>query len=337
MTISLQTIAEECGVSAMTVSRALDPAKQHKLSPKTLTKVLAAVERCGYITNTSARRLKLGRLDTITLIIGPRSFHPQGPTGFDAFTDTRRWGMLQQVLQEARKHRFEVKVEASMVFGDCQEVIQSLQGTLTDGVIFDNASEMEPVIRYVTGENLPCIVMRHDVPEASLPCPKQSLDRRPGLEAAFRYILDHGHRRIGFLGINNMQSSRNIHQTFREFFQPLGVFQPELCHYCHDTLEVRTWLDGWKKGPSCSAIFCGNDCLADFLVKELRYRGMRVPQEIAVIGYDGHPAFPELSTVRVPSEEMAARSVRSLLQLIENPQAVSDSCFETVFIPKNTT
>ena len=126
MTISLQTIAAECGVSAMTVSRALDPVKRELLSPETRALVTAAIEKYGYEGNVSARRLKSGRQEALTLIFTARPIPPEGRTIFDAFTDARTLTMMKSALAEARRFRYELKLESSMAFGDGDEIIRRL-------------------------------------------------------------------------------------------------------------------------------------------------------------------------------------------------------------------
>lgn len=215
MAANLHSIAAECQVSAMTASRALDPVRQHTVASATRDRIVAVAARLGYQANPSARRLRSGRLQTITLVLGPRPSDPRRGTGFDALTDIRRWSVLQAVLRQARAYNYEVKIEASLILGDCAGIIENLRPDLTDGIIFDTASAMEPVIDYVIKNKIPRIVIRSmgalGIPE----CPYLQLDRRPGLESAYRYFLARGFRHFAFFGITGKETSQHLQSIFK--------------------------------------------------------------------------------------------------------------------------
>lgn len=322
----------------MTVSRALDPGRSHTVAAETRQRIEAVAARRGYRANCSARRLRSGRLQTITLVLGPRLSDPRRGTGFDALTDIRRWSVLQAVLREARASNYEVKIEASLTLGDCRGIIDNLRPDLTDGVIFDNASEMLPVIDYVIAKKIPRIVIRSmgalGIPE----CPYLQLDRRPGFETACSHLRKRGFRHFAFFGISGKETSQHLQTIFQDLMRQHGLWEPDFCHFCQNFFELRSLLD--RLGPALAgrAVCCGNDCMADYLIQELRYRGLDIPAKLAVIGYDGHPDLPLLSSISVPYEEMAATAVRALLGFINNPASAKNFTqnFVTSFRPGQT-
>lgn len=322
--VTLKTIAEKCGVSVMTVSLALDPRKQNRLRPETCKRIWEVVKECGYVSNPAARRLKRQKTDAITVVMGPRVMKgPACAPDFDAHHESSSWGMIRGLITEARKYHYDIKIESLLDYGLTEDVIHHIKPHLTDGIIFYGYSELEPIIEYVKKTGIPYLIIsgEKNVDDTSN---FVTIDREAAVYQAFKHLLEAGHNSIGFIKCNSL-SSQNLLSMFCNYFSNKGILNEKLIYTVKDFFGLRNLLEGFNGEFPFSALFCFNDVAADMTVRELRHMGIKVPGDIAVIGMNGNPVYSgegkvNLSTIKMPWEELAKEGIRTLIDLIENNQ-----------------
>ena len=322
--ITLKTIATECSVSVMTVSRALNPRHHKSMRPETRDRILKAIDKYGYTSNPTARRLKRQKADAITLVMGPRVM--KGPAvcpDFDAHHECNSWNMVRGVITEARKLNYDVKIESLLDKGLCDEVIAHIKPQLTDGVIFSNTSELEPVIEYIRKNKIPSIILEHNFDLLSSdrkPC--VAINRSSGFVSAFEHLWNKGHRKIAFFGNQKQKMSNYTRKIFESYFSEKNSFNQDFIFSLENIYDLRNLLNSFNGNFPFTAILCLNDTMADFTVRELIYMKYRVPEDIAVIGIDGNPTYQrsnasQISTIKLPWLELAETGTHALINLIE--------------------
>jgi len=320
--VTMKQIADECGVSMMTVPGSLSVRHRNKLRPETRERVLAAVKKYAFLSNPAASRLKRHKLDTITLLIGRRAFAIKTLNpDFDAHYEKISWGLVKDAVSTARKYGYDIKLEP--ILEDCREVIPHLDPRLTDGVLLNGAYKHEPIIEHLQKIGMPYIIMA----PAETDIYKNTenhviIDMEPGLSQAVEYLYNKGHRKIAFIGTPRQNSSIYHRKTYEKLFKKKSIFNPGIFYNVDNAMDIRRLLSSFAGKFPFSAIICYNDPVADITKKELHYMGVNVPSDMAVVGSDGNPAYRceddgEFSTIEVPRTEMVSISINMLIKKIE--------------------
>lgn len=153
------------------------------------------------------------------------------------------------------------------------------------------------------------------------------VDNRHAAQEAVRYLLDLGHRRIGYLAIDEADittTTRERCQGYHETLQRRGLAAPKLVHWLHldgrAEVSPADYFLGLEEPPT--AVFANNDILAYGLIHDLERRGLRVPQDMSVIGFDDADRFSprpaRLTTLRQPFEQMGQRATELLLRRLQS-------------------
>ncbi|MNY21850.1 Catabolite control protein A [compost metagenome] len=172
-----------------------------------------------------------------------------------------------------------------------------------------------------------------------------SINNRLGGYMATRYLLDLGHRDIAHIvGLPDQNDAIERHHGYRQALVSAGIeYDPSLVIQ-GDFAEVGG-LNAVKKlvesGRKFSAIFCANDQTCYGAILGLKQCGLRVPEDVSLIGFDDLPfstySNPPLTTVRQPIYEMGVKMVKTLLGLIENTELNSDELPELSIVVRDTT
>jgi len=329
--VTIKEIAEECGVSLMTVSRALDPRQHTSMRPETRQRIMEIVQKRGYVSNLAARRLKRQKADAVTLIMAPRTMiGPKGAPDFDAHHESISWGLVRGVIGEARKWNYDVELESLLNYGLTADVINHLKPEYTDGVIFNGRSELEPIIDFVRRKKIPFIILGDSVDFGSkTEYPEIYIDRRSGVRDAVEALWNSGHRKIGYLGCEKLVSSNFTLALLRDLLLERSGFDEKLMYSVANFFELRTWLTGFKGNFPFTALLCLNDTAADMAVRELRFMGIKVPTQVAIIGLDGNPVYAgpgktNLSTICNPFEELSGQATRIIIEIIEKKRVATE-------------
>ncbi|GAA1394253.1 LacI family DNA-binding transcriptional regulator [Luteococcus peritonei] len=311
MAVRLRDVAQRAGVSVRTVSNVVNDAPHVKET--TRARVQEAITELGYRPNLSARQLKYGRSGFLTLAI------PQIDSPYFA-------ELAQQFTQAAAEHGFIALMDVTGGQVDQERLVMSgMQSHMVDGVVFsplgvkaaDFADRRDSTPMVLLGERA--------VPEGY---DHVAIDSVEASRAVVSHLLQLGRRRIAVIGYEAFDGTASVRlQGFREAMQQAGVPVDEelvVGVTAYARAEGRQAMERLLALPEPpDAVFCFNDLMAIGALSACRAAGVRVPQDVAVAGFDdiAEASFtePPLTTVRPDIATLTREAVRVLLSRIEDP------------------
>ena len=324
---TIKDVAALAGVSAATVSRALDD--RPEISSETKERVRSACAQLGYVPNAAARGLSGHATHTIGLVL-PDISNPY-------FS-----GMATAIEETAAAHGCRVFLSNSLRKEDRElRAIENLVARQVDGILVNPVSpESQLRHREVLG-GLPCVYLgaNHDESPSYV-----MADNETGAYAAARYLIRLGHRDILFLG--GRTTSRTREQRIRGFRRALaeaGLEGRELPAPPNVTL-MRQWSYETAlellKGPLPDAIFAYSDMTALKVLEAAEERGVRRPEDLSMVGYD-NIAFGalhriHLTTVSQHKYQQGQIAVERLLEKINGSRAHTEDILEPELIIRST-
>jgi LacI family transcriptional regulator len=309
--VTIAQVAEEAGVSAMTVSNVLNG--KPGAAEDTRRRVLEVAGRLGYQPNVSARNLRAGRSG----LIGVMALDLTNQYGLeivrgvaDALAEAERELLINATYQDAIRER---------------ERIEFLGRGLVDGVLLVAPVLEGQALEALARANLPCVII--DPRRLDVPFPRVTVDNYHGMRAAAQHLLDLGHTKIAYIcGEPDMESTAVRFQGYSDAMRLAGVEVDErlvaACDFsyaCGFRTATRLIADHRP-----TALIGGADLIALGAVDAARAHGLHVPGDFSVIGFDDLPqaaqSFPGLTTVRQPLHDMGVTAARALLTLVDGQQ-----------------
>jgi len=310
---SLASIAEECDVSIMTVSRALRGAGPVKESTRDM--ILKVAEKIGYLG--PARR---GRPSSPVNNARPTM---EVIIGFTGRTMTLFYSELLTTI-EMELSRFGYDCIIRTVSGEYEQfvgLVNILKNTVSRGVMLVGHFEPEQLERLIAVVPGAILIDNPGFPSIKLPFESICFDNVEAARMAIRHLLEIGRRRIVLLkGASGHYFSREMEQGYREVLSDVGIVpDPDLireCDFTSDTaLEIISSMI--KKDIYFDAVFT-NDEMACCVYRALHLAGKKIPDDVAVCGCDGLPVskqiIPALTTVVLDYAELGKNAVVQLLE-----------------------
>ncbi|HEY64758.1 MAG TPA: LacI family transcriptional regulator [Caldilineae bacterium] len=307
-------VAREAGVSVSTVSRVLN--NKPDVAQATREAVRAAIRRLGYVANPSARRLAGGRTGIIGLVV-PDFITPYAMEIARGVGEAVREASYDLILYSAgqgrENHRGEEREHAWL---------NILSRGLVDGLLLVLPRSSGEALISLAHRGFPVVLIDHRGIDTDLPS-VVATNREGALEAT-RYLLSLGHRRIGFItGLLNYHAGADRLAGYREALAQAGVpYDPSLViegnFRRQSGYEAALALMRLPDPPT--AIFASNDESALGALDALRDLGLRVPDDVSLVGFDDISAAaetrPPLTTVRQPLMEMGYQAVQLILAML---------------------
>jgi len=323
--VSIRDVALRAGVSVGTVSNAIN--RPGIVAANTVAKVQAAIDELGFIRNDAARQLRAGRSKTIGLVV----LDVRNPF----FTDVARGAEDQAALSGY-----------TVLLGNSDES-SAREATYLDlfdeqrvhGVLISPFDDITPRLAALRKRGIPAVLVDRSSADESFS--SVSVDDLEGGRMAVQHLIDIGRRRIAFIG--GPMVIRQVADRLAGARRAAAESDARLEVIEIDALSV---LEGRRAGASIvarsasdrpDAIFAANDLVAMGVLQALMMQGVdvRVPDEIALIGYDdidfASAAVVPLSSIRQPSALIGQTAVEILLDEAENPDARSR---QVVFQPE---
>lgn len=305
--LTINDIARMAGVSKKTVSRVIN--RSPLLNQETRGKVEAIIRQTGYVPNPQARALALGRNFLIGLV-------------YDNPNAQMILSMQQGILEALHDTEFELVIRpvdrgSSRVMDDIRSFItrQRLFGV----VILPPMSENDQLARMLDEEG--CRYVRMGSAVLDDPEHMVASNDREAVADAVRHLIAMGHRRIGLIaGPHGFRSARERREGFELALTEAGISLPRsLVADGQYTFEsgVSASESLFDLTPRPTAIFASNDEMAAGVLYAARLRGIAVPEELSIIGFDDTPlttrVWPPLSTVRWPIVAMGRAAALKLI------------------------
>ncbi|MGS2613239.1 LacI family DNA-binding transcriptional regulator [Micromonospora sp. LZ34] len=306
---TLEAVARRAGVSRATVSRVVNGSTT--VAEPIREAVNRAVAELGYVPNLAARSLVTQRTDSIALVM------PEAATR--VFSDDQVFpGIIRGVSQELEAADKQLVLMLAGSPAGHARVERYTTGRHVDGVLFASLHGADPLPGRLARLGIPVVCSGRPLGEADVPY--VDVDHVGGVAAAVRHLVDGGRRRIATIaGPQDMVAGIERLSGYRDTVAAAGL--PELVAVGDFTREsgaaaMRQLL---AEHPGLDAVFAASDLMAHAALRTLREAGRRVPDDVAVIGFDDIETAaytePPLTTVRQPIQEIGRQMTRQLLRL----------------------
>ena len=287
MATTIKDVARAAGVSVATVSRALNGTE--KITPETRQRVLAVAHEMRFTPSSAARSLITRRTHAVGALL---------PDLYGEYFSE----LIRGMDLKARARGLHLLVSSS--HGDASEAAAALADNLPPG--------------------LPVVLISTRLPDSGVS--SFAVDNHAGAFAMTRHLISRGHRRIAFIaGPENNYEAQERLRGYRSALAELLPKARELV-FAGDFNEESGWRAGSEIATMAErpqAVFAGNDMMAIGCLAALTDAGLRVPQDVALAGFDDIPiaryVSPPLTTVRVRIAELGSLALDRLASAIENP------------------
>lgn len=312
MPLTLEDIARLANVSRSTVSRVLN--NDPNVKPETRARVEAVLREINFQPNLAARSLAARRAGIVGLVI------PAGTK--EIFSDPYFGILIQGVTQACNARDYSVMLWLSTPEYERTAIRKILYGGLLDGVIVSSMLIDDPIVQALYTSDVPFVLVgRHPTLTVSY----VDVDNVGGAYAATTHLIQAGRQRIATItGPQNMIAGIDRLHGYCEALAAHGLsVLPELI--AEGNFSERSGYEAMQRllPARPDAVFVASDIMASGALQVLRRVGLRVPQDVAIIGFDDIPAAelfdPPLTTVRQPIQNMGYQAMMSLLQLIQQP------------------
>ena len=332
--VTSRDVARRAGVSRTTVSFVLNNVPGVKISDDTRQRVLQATRVLGYHPTAAARSLASGRTQRIGLVLGEGqrrlagdAFIPQFLRGITASIARRGYLLVLQMAED-------VPTRAAY-----DRLLREQQ---VDGLILSGPRLDDPLLPELAAEGFPLIL--HGRMDGSQ-TPFVDVDNRSGARQATAHLAGLGHRRIGFVSNAPMfySGAQERLAGYREALVDHGLpvdeslvrtsgFSPD-----SGAAAMRELL---KTPHPPTAVFAASDVTALGVLGAIHQAGLRVPQDVALVGFDdiflAAHAVPPLTTVRVPAYGLGWTAAELLIALIEGDEDIASITLETEFVVRDS-
>jgi LacI family transcriptional regulator len=314
--VTIFDVAREAGVSYATVSRVINN-KDH-VKPEKREAVLLAMTKLGYVANQQARSLAGGRSQVIGLLVQglESAYTGEIVRGVDLELEAAQYDLMLYTT-----HRRRAKESA---------YVTAIARGMADGLLLVLPRDPGAYLQSLQRQHFPYVLVDHQgIGDGGAAV---GATNRHGGYTATRHLLELGHRRIGFIaGVMELGCAVDRLAGYRAALSEFGI-APDPSLICEGNFfrpagfaGARALLD-LPEPPT--AIFASNDEMAFGVIDAARDRGLRIPADLSVVGFDDIPqaaiVYPALTTVRQPLEHMGRVATKMLLRLIEDPTAPAE-------------
>ncbi|MGN8244587.1 LacI family DNA-binding transcriptional regulator [Cellulomonas soli] len=304
--VTITDVAQEAGVSVATVSKVING--RDGIARATVAHVQAVVERLGYESSLVARGMRSSRTHTLGVLVAEfEPFTSEILKGVGAALAETDWALLAYTGGSPHRSGWE------------RRYLNRLSGTLIDGAIL-----VTPTVVDADADVPVVAVDPHTGPGAMATVDSDNLG---GATLATRHLLELGHRRIGLLGGRpDLESSALREAGYRQALQEAGIaVDPALMHVAEYRREAAekplVAMLGLDDPPT--AVFAANDLSAMGILEAAARLGIRVPEDLSVVGFDDIPeaaaTTPGLTTIRQEIQGLGRAAVGLLLEMLADP------------------
>lgn len=344
---TIKDVAAVAGLSTATIARVLH--NKGYVAEKTRVKVMEAIEQTGYRINSLAQTLKRNRSYVIGHLLQstePNPFFIQVARGVEDYARSKGYTTLTYNVQGDKAAE--------------ERGVDTFLGWQVDAIIFSNALS-ESNVKKVINAAIPAV-------QVERPCCEDTdriiVDNYQGAMDAMDYLVELGHRTIAFIGQkpgifgNELSDYVELERFsgYKDTLDILSVFDPSLVYYGakYSVNFPRESQDGYElmlkclqQHPNCTSVFAGSDLYAAGILRAIYEVGLKVPEDISVVGFDDTLAqflSPPLTTVKLPAYQMGMKAAELAIQRhetegqLENKNIRLDSFFvirDTVGANKN--
>ena len=314
--VSMKDISAACGVSVATVSKALNDHRD--IGEKTKERIRQTAKEMGYFPNSAAQALKTNRTYNIGVL----------------FVDEARSGLthdyfsyvLDSFKRTAEEYGYDITfINCSKSDRNRMSYLEHAKHRGVDGVVVACIDFHDPEIMELVRSDIPVVtidyIFNNRIAVVS--------DNVNGMNQLLTYVYDKGHRRIAYIHGADSAVTQSRLTYFYKTAKDLGLEIPEeyileaAYRNTKETFKRTLELLDLPQPPTC--ILYPDDFASYGGMNAIQARGLRIPEDISVVGYDGIPAArhiePKLTTLKQDTERIGSEAARNLISLIEEPKS----------------
>ena len=336
---TLEDVARVAGVSRATVSRVVNGIRN--VDPGLHQQVWDAVEQIGYVPNRTARSLVTRRSETVALVVSDSETHDDDPFMSRFFSDPYFGRVVGGLMSVLRQVGVQLALQMVGTADGRRRLIGDLRNGQADGAVVLSLPARDPLPAMLAEARIPAVLIGR--PADPVPIGYVDLANEAGAALAADHLVARGCRRIAMIsGPPDVPASADR----------IAGFRRAMARHSHAWVPMAggnfTQLSGEQamrgllaEHPETDGVFAANDLMALGALLVLRDTGRRVPEDVAVVGFDDSSAAvasrPALTTIRHPLEDMAAEAARMVLAGIDDPQLrVSSRIYEPALVRRQT-
>ncbi len=309
--ISIKDIAKQLGVSPSTISRVVNGKKY--VNPEKRKQVLKLIEETGYVPNKAARSMVLQRSFTVGIVI------------HDTFNMFQRqlFSIIERYLESFGYHTlvFFVKFD-----GSSEEIFfNRLKSEQLDGIIMIHEVKHPGFFAYIRGSKIPLVSATFETDGV----PSIHVDEEAAAMEAVNHLLKLGHTHIHMISGTDPTFAVQRVNGYYKALEQAGIPRDERRVVTVPSYTAESGMYGMRelllRDRNFTAVFAATDELAIGAIRALQDEGIRVPEDVSVVGFDdidiSNYFVPRLTTIRQPIQEIGERTALALHHLISNPHA----------------
>jgi len=308
-------VAKTAGVSRTTVSFVLNAVHGVSISEATRQRVLDAAKKLNYYPNAAGRKLVSGKAYTLGLVL--RQSHEQ------VFADALIPQVLLGVEQAASMQGFQVLLKP-LEPDDNTGYMRLINENHVDGIILSGPRQDDTEIIRLHRDGFPVMLMGQ-LPEGSIPF--VDIDAVDGAARAIQHLIELGHRRIAMITNASLEytSAQQRHSGYLKALQEAGI-DPNDSYLREGNYTPASGYKAMSEllniSPRPSAVFVASDVVALGAMQAIKRKGLRIPEDVAVVGFDDIPLAeyyaPPLTTLRLPAYGLGWAAGERLVRLVNS-------------------
>jgi LacI family transcriptional regulator len=313
--VNIKDVAKRAQVSTATVSYVIN--KKEKVSDELTTKVNQAIKDLNYHPSRIARSLRKGKTMTIGLIM-------------DDISNQFGAEFTRGLMSAARKKDYNVIIlNLNRKGAEERNFLDQLLSQQVDGIIYSGYGTAEDKLLEIEQEGIPIIAV--DKPLKSDQISSILIDNRQSVVAVVEYLVKLGHKNICYIaGLPDNPNTLIRAQAFLDGLEQQGIksSNQSVIYGDYSLFHGYQTIIEMKDLKKYNAFFCADDMVAFGAMSALKQKGIKIPEEVAVIGFDNVPLAsffdPSLTTINYPMQEMGRKSFELFYKRIKEKNKVTE-------------
>ena len=329
--LTIKDIARMAGVSTTAVSFVLN--NRPGVSDATRQKVQEIIRQTDFTPNVHTRRLNLGKSFTVHVVLKQYAYGLYNQFALET---------LSGIFKEGKSLGYSIIFTLIDEHMQCEQIIESVRSKDCDGIILNQIDD--PVLlSQLQRENIPFVCVDAHLPRDSS-LPMVEVDYYDAAYQATRLLHQSGHSDIGFVGPSNpAEHCANTFQGFTDYLQEVGLSCREnwVAKFPFDQQATEAAVDAMLEQDTLpTAVLCSCDAVAIDVIRRAKERGIRIPEDISVMGIDdllvSRYLDPALSTMTFDKELLGAKAMELLYQIMQGAEHEKRNSIRTVPVERSS-
>ena len=329
--LTIKDIARMAGVSTTAVSFVLN--NRPGVSDATRQKVQEIIRQTAFIPNVHTRRLNLGKSFTIHVVLKQYAYGLYNQFALET---------LSGVFKEGKSLGYSIIFTLVDEHMECEQLIESVRSKDCDGIILNQIDDPE-LLSQLQRENIPFVCVDAHLP-ANTALPMVEVDYYDAAYQATRYLHENGHTDIGFIGPQTpAEHYTNTFRGFTDYLKEMDLScNPDwVAKIPFSQGSTEAAVDKMLENAALpTALLCSCDAVAIDVIRRAKARGIRIPEDISVVGVDdllvSRYLDPALSTMTFDKELLGAKAMELLYQILQGAEHQNRNTIRTTLVERDS-